>query len=89
MVQRAQLICSTKIYWNRVESYTEGFSWDDFPLWVIKQIFAKEEQKNKHKNIEVNYSSVINTESGNKCHFQGEQGHATTRNNTIRVWIYW
>ena len=52
---------------------------NDFPLWVIKQIFAEEEQKNKHQSIEDNDSSVINRESGNKRHllvlpYRGEQG---------------
>ena len=52
---------------------------NDFPLWVIKQIFAEEEQKNKHQNINNHNSSVINTESGNKSQLlvlphQGEQG---------------
>ena len=52
---------------------------NDFPLWVIKQIFAEEEQKYKHQNIEDKDSNVINIESGNKCHllvlpYQGEQG---------------
>ena len=41
---------------------------NDFPLWVIKQIFAEEDQKNKQQNIEDNDSKVINTESGNKRH---------------------
>ena len=50
----------------------------DFPLWVIKQIIAEEEQKYKHQNIKDNDSNVINTESGNKRHllvlpYQGEQ----------------
>ena len=52
---------------------------NDFPIWVIKQIFAEQEQKCKHQNIEDNGSNIINTESGNKRHLlvlpcQGEQG---------------
>ena len=52
---------------------------NDFPLWVIKHIFAEEEQKYKHQNIEDKDSNVINIESGNKCQLlvlphQGEQG---------------
>ena len=52
---------------------------NDFPLSVIKQIFAEEDQKNKQQNIQDNDSSVINMESENKRHllllpYQGEQG---------------
>ena len=52
---------------------------NDFPLWVIKQIIAEEEQKYKHQSIEDNDSSVINGEIGNMRHllmlpYQGEQG---------------
>ena len=52
---------------------------NDFPLWVIKQIFAEEEQKCKHQNIEDKDSNVINIESRNKRYllvlpYQGEQG---------------
>ena len=43
------------------------------------QIFAEEEQKYKHQNIEDTDSNVTNIESGNKRHllllpYQGEQG---------------
>ena len=52
---------------------------NDFPLWVIKQIFAEEKQKYKHQNIEDKDCNFINIESGNKRHllvlpYQGEQG---------------
>ena len=52
---------------------------NDFPLWVIKQIIAEGDEKNKQQDIQDNDSSIINTESGDKCHllllpYQGEQG---------------
>ena len=52
---------------------------NDFPLWVIKQIIAEEDEKNKQQDIQDNDSSIINTESGDKHHllllpYQGEQG---------------
>ena len=80
LVQRAHLICSTedllKTELNHIQKVSHEIN--DFPLWVIKQLFAEVEQKNKYQNIEGNGSSVINTESGNKRHFlvlpyQGEQ----------------
>ena len=80
LVQRAHLICSTedllKIELNHIQKVS--LEMNDFPLWVIKQIFAEVEQKNKYQNIEGNGISVINTESGNKRHllvlpYQGEQ----------------
>ena len=52
---------------------------NDFPLWVIKQIIAEGDEKNKQQDIQDNDSSIINTESGDKRHllllpYQGEQG---------------
>ena len=81
LVQRAHLICSTedllKTELNHIQKVFLEIN--DFPLWVIKQIFAEEEQKYKHQNIENKDSNVINIESGNKRHllvfpYQGEQG---------------
>ena len=81
LVQRAHLICSIedllKTELNHIEKVFLEIN--DFPLWVIKQIFAEEEQKYKHQNIEDKDSNVINIESGNKRHlivlpYQGEQG---------------
>ena len=80
-VQRAHLICSTqdllKTELNHIQKVFIEIN--NFPLWVIKQIFGEEDQKNKQQNNEDNDSSVINTESGNKCHllvlpYQCEQG---------------
>ena len=55
------------------------FEINNFPPWVIKQIFAEAEQKYKHQNIEDKDSNVINIKSGNKRHllvlpYQDEQG---------------
>ena len=81
LVQRTHLICSAedllKTELNHIQKVFLEIN--DFPLWVIKQIFAEEEQKYKHQNIENNDSNVINTENGNKCHllvlpYQDEQG---------------
>ena len=70
LIQRAHLICSTedllKTELNHIQKVFLEIN--DFPLWVIKQIFAEEDQQNKQQNIQDNGSSVINTESGNKCH---------------------
>ena len=70
LVQRAHLICSTedslKIELNHIQKVFLEIN--GFLLWVIKQIFAEENQKNKQQNIQDNDSSVINTESGNKRH---------------------
>ena len=81
LVQRAHLIGSTedllKTELNHIQKVLLEIN--DFPLWVIKQIFPEEEQKYKHQNIEDNDSNVRNTKSGNKhhlfvLHYQGEQG---------------
>ena len=81
MVQRGHLIRSTedllKTKLNHVQKVFLEIN--DFPIWVIKQIFAEVEQKYKPQNIEDSYSNVINTESGNIRHllvlpYQGEQG---------------
>ena len=81
MIQRAHLVCSTedllKTELNHIQKVFLEIN--EFPLWVMKQIFAEQDQKNKQKNIQDNDSSVINTESGNKRHllvlpYQGEQG---------------
>ena len=81
LVQRVHLIYSTedllKTELNHVQKVFLEIN--DFPLWVIKQIFAEEEQKYKYQNIKDKDSNVINIESGNKRHllvlpYQGEQG---------------
>ena len=81
LAQRAHLICSTedllKTELNHIQKVFSEIN--DFPLWVIKQIFAEEDKKNKQQNIQEYDSSVINTESGNKRYLlllpdQGEQG---------------
>ena len=81
MIQRAHLVCSTedllKTELNHIQKVFLEIN--EFPLWVMKQIFAEWDQKNKQQNIQDNDSSVINTESGNKRHllalpYQGEQG---------------
>ena len=51
---------------------------NDFPLWVIKQMFAEEEQKSEHQIIKYKDSSIIKTERGKKRHlkvlpYEGEQ----------------
>ena len=80
MVQRLHLICSTenllKTELNQIQKFFLEIN--DFPLWVIKQIFAEEDQKNKQQNIEDNDSSAIDTDSENKRHllvlpYQGKQ----------------
>ena len=80
LAQRAHLICSTedllKTELNHIQKVF--FEINDFPLWVIKQIFAEEGQKYKHQNIEDKDSNVINIESGNIPHllvlpYQGDQ----------------
>ena len=84
MLQRVHLICSAedflKIELHHIQKvFLER---NDFPLWVIKQIFAEEEQKSKHQNIQGNY--VTNTERENKRHllvlpYQGEQGSQSVK----------
>ena len=81
LVQRAHLTCFTEDLLKTELNHTQKvfFEINDFPLWVMKQIFAEVYQKNKQQNVEENDISIINTESGNKRHllvlpYQGEQG---------------
>ena len=81
MVQRVHLVCSTenllKTELNHIQKVFLQIN--DFPLWVIKQIFAEEDQKNNQQNIGDNGISVINIDSEYKRQllvspYQGEQG---------------
>ena len=81
MVQRVHLVCSTenllKTELNHIQKVFLQIN--DFPLWVIKQIFAEEDQKNNQQNIGDNDISVINIDSEYKRQllvspYQGEQG---------------
>ena len=77
LVQRAKLICSTeKLLKTELNHIQKVFlQINDFPLWIIKQIFVEEDQKNNQQNIGDNDISVINID----CQllvlpYQGEQG---------------
>ena len=67
-VQRVHLISSNEGLLKTELHHTQKdfLEKNDFPLWFIKQIIAKDEQKNKHKNIQGNHNSVINAEKENK-----------------------
>ena len=83
LVQRAHLTCFTEDLLKTELNHTQKvfFEINDFPLWVMKQIFAEVYQKNKQQNVEENDISIINTESGNKRHllvlpYQVNRDHA-------------
>ena len=64
LIQRRHLICLTEdLLKTEINHIQKVFlEMNDFPLWVIKQIFAEKYQKNKQQNMEDNDRSVINTE---------------------------
>ena len=60
---KSTLICSKEGLLKTVLHHIQDFlERNDFPLCVIKQTFAEEEQKSKHQNVDDNNHSAANTE---------------------------